>query len=149
MDIPDDDAEAASRGHVCDDAQADGSDRKWHHDLHSLPLAVAQPLAVAPCRQLDTRWLSDAHEVVPLPPDQRDLIGGRGNPPRLCGAGNGLDTLETIIEWSEIPAAAARANDPQPALSLIEGDTASDAETRGSAITVERRITESTTAKHL
>jgi hypothetical protein len=77
------------------------------------------------------------------------LIGGAGNPPRLCRTGNGLDTLEAIIEWSEIPAAAARANDPQPAFPLIECETASDAETRGSAITIERRITESTTAKHL
>ncbi len=66
VDVPDDHAEPAPRRHVRGDPETDCCDREGDHDFHPLALAIAQPLAVPPRRQLDARRFADAHEVITL-----------------------------------------------------------------------------------
>ncbi len=148
VDVPHDHAEPAARRHVRGDTETDRCDGEGDHDFHPLALAIAQPLAVAPRRQLDARRFADAHEVIALPADQCDLIGGRGDSSLACGARYRFDALQAIIEWGEIPAAAAGADDPQPPPPFIESDSPPDAKPRGAAITVKRRVTKRATAEH-
>jgi hypothetical protein len=149
MDVPHNYAEAATGGHVRRNAESNRGDREGHHHFHPLTLAIAQALAVAPRGQLDARRLPHADKIVTAPTNQRDLLGGSGDAAGQRCSRNGLDALESVIEWCEIPATAARAHNPQPALPLIERDATSDAQTGWATITVKRRVTESTTAKHL
>ena len=148
VEIPDHDSESATRRDVRSDAETDGGDGERNHDLHALPLAVAESLAVAPRRQLDTRRFPDAHEVVAFPPNQGDLVGRCGDTSVARGASNRFDALEAIVERREIPAATARADDPEPALPFVEGDPPANAKTRRATITVKPSITECATAKH-
>ena len=148
MDVPHDQAEATARGHVGGDTEADRGDGQGNDDFHALALAVPQALAVAPCRELHPRRLTDAHEVIPLPADQRDLCSRRRHAAEARRAGDGLNSFQPIIEWGEIPAAAARADDPQPALPLVKRDPTAHTETGWTAVAVERRVAESTSTKH-
>src|SRR5712671_2364048 len=148
MHIPDDHAKAAARRHVGGNAEPDRGDREGHDDFQALPLAIAQPLSVTPRRQLDARRFADAHEVIALPTDQRDLLGGCGDSSLTRRASHGLDFLQSIIEWREIPATAARTDDPQPPSPFIERDSPSDPKARGASITVKCGVTERTTAEH-
>src|SRR5262249_13360923 len=146
--VPHDDPEPATRGDVGRDTEADGGDGEWHDDLQALALPVPETLTVTPRRQLDAWRLADAHEVVALPADQRDLLGGRGDAALQRGTRDGFDAFEAIVKRGEIPATTPRANDPEPSLPLIERDAATDTEARGPAISVKCGVTEGTTAKH-
>ena len=101
-----------------------------------------------PGRQLDTRRFPHAHKVVAFPPNQRDLIGRCSDPSVACGAGHRFDAFETIVERREIPAATARAHDPEPASPFVEGNPPADTESGRATITVKCRITKGTTAEH-
>src|SRR5438093_6588395 len=128
MDAPDHQAEAAARRNVGGNAESDRGYREGHDDFHALALAIAQPLAIPPRRQLDARRFADAYEVIALPADQRDLLGRCRDPSETRRASDGLDLFEPIIERGEIPATAPRADDPQPTLPLIERDSPPDTE---------------------
>src|SRR3989442_2281847 len=120
--------------------------RDWSSDVCSSDLP--QALAVAPGRELHPRRLTDAHEVIPLPADQRDLCSRRRHAAQARRAGDGLNSFQPIIEWGEIPAAATWADDPQPALPLVKRDPTAHTETGWTAVAVERRVAESTGTKH-
>src|SRR5258708_39520350 len=120
MDVPHNQAEATARSNVRGDTETDRGDGQRYDDFHALALAVPQAFAVAPGRELHPRRLTDAHEVIPLPANQRDLRGRRRHAAEARRAGDGFNTLQPIIEWGEIPAATAPAPDPQPGLPPLQ-----------------------------
>jgi len=148
MDVPNHQAKASARCDVGGDTEPDRGDGQGNDDFHALALAVPQTFAVAPRRELHARRLTDAHEVVALPPDQRDLRGRRGHAAQACRVSDGFNALQAIIEWREIPAAATRAHDPQPALPLVKRNATAHTKTGWTAVAVERRVAESTSMKH-
>src|SRR2546430_502549 len=88
------------------------------------------------------RRLADAHQVVPLPPDQRDLFARRRHATIACGTRQRVDSLEAVVQRREVPARALRADHPQPALPLVERETTSHPESRGPAVAVELAVAE-------
>src|SRR5262245_51560436 len=147
MDVPYDHAKPAARRDIRRDTQTDRRDRERHDHFQPLALAIAQPLAVAPGRELDPRWLPDADEVVALPPNQRDLVRRGGNAPLTRHARERFDPLQPVVKGSEIPATASGTHDPEPALPLIEREPPAHAQPRGSTIAVKVCVAEGTTAK--
>src|SRR5438034_8520100 len=117
---------------------------RHHQDLHSFPTRRSSDLR----RQLDARRFADAYEIVALPADQRDLLGGRCDSSLTRRASHGLDPFQPIIEGREIPATAAGADHPQAPLPFIERDSPSDTEARGAAISVKCRVTKRATTEH-
>src|SRR5439155_22691710 len=107
-----------------------------------------RPLAMAPGRELDPRGLPHLNEVVTLPPNQGHLIGSGGNAPLARGAGHGVDPVQPVVEGGEVPAAAFRADDPEPSLPLVERQPATDAEPGRTTVAIERRVAEGAAAEH-
>src|SRR5205823_11127517 len=63
-------------------------------------------------------------------------------------AGHGLDVLDPVVEWGEIPPGAFRADHPEAAFPFVEGQPAPDAESRWAAVAVELAVTERAGPKH-
>src|SRR5213596_1628801 len=108
----------------------------------------ALTLAVAPCRELHAARLPDSHQVVALPPDQGDLLGGGGHAAAVRGARQCFDLFEAIVEWSQVPARALRADHPEATFPLIEREPPSDAEPRRAAVAVELAVAEGAGSVH-
>src|SRR5438034_7211093 len=70
---------------------------RHHQDLHSFPTRRSSDLR----RQLDARRFADAYEIVALPADQRDLLGGRCDSSLTRRASHGLDPFQPIIRSEE------------------------------------------------
>src|SRR2546426_10762206 len=83
-----------------------------------------------------------SHQVVPLPPDQRDLFARRRHATIACRTRQRVDPLEAVVQRREVPARALRADHPQPALPLVERETTSHPESRGPAVAVELAVAE-------
>src|SRR2546425_12682918 len=84
--------------------RAHGGDRDGHDELELLAAPRLEALAVAPRRELHTARLPDSHQVVALPPDQRDVLGGGGHAAAVRGARQCFDLFEAIVEWTQVPA---------------------------------------------
>src|SRR5439155_12821101 len=65
-----------------------------------------------------------------------------------CGARQRLDLFQAIVERSEIPARALRADHPEATLPLVEREPPSDAEPRGAAVAVELAVAEGASVIH-
>src|SRR5205823_5740837 len=107
-----------------------------------------EPLAVAPCGELEARRLADPDEVVPVPPDQRHLCGRRRHASLAGGARERFDPLETLIQRRQVPAGALVTDDPEPALPLVEREPLPDAQAGGPAVTVEPAVAEGAGLEH-
>src|SRR5437867_7389612 len=146
--VPHEHAHGAARRHIDGDREPNGGDRYRHDELELLAAPRSEPLAVAPRRELDAPRLPDSHEVVALPPDQGDLLSGGGHAAFAGGARQRLDLFQAIVERSEVPARALRADHPEATLPLVEREPPSDAEPGGAAVAVERAVAEGAGAIH-
>src|SRR6266704_3997736 len=146
--VPHEHTDGAAGGDVHRDGEPHGRYGHRHDELQLLAPARPQPLAVAPRGELHAWWLPDANQVVSLPADQGDLLARGGHATGVRGARHRLDPLEPVVERGEVPARAARADHPQPAPPLVEGEALADAEPRGPAVAVELAVAERAGAVH-
>src|SRR4029077_10973059 len=79
---------------------------------------------------------------VPLPPEQRALLGRREQPAGGGRADHALDALEAIVERREVPAPAFGTDDPQTPFPFVDRQAPPDAESRGPAVAVEAAVAE-------
>jgi hypothetical protein len=140
--VPDEHAERSAGRDVHRHGHAERGDRERQDEFHLLAAPGFEALAVSPRRELEPRRLAHLHEVVRLPPDQRDLRGRGGDAARARRARQGLDLLPALFQGREIPAAAPGADYPQPALPLVECQPPADAEPRGATVAVQLAVAE-------
>src|SRR3989449_6925671 len=136
------------RRYVHGDGEAHRGDGERHHELQLLAAARLEALAVAPRRELESRGLAYPDQVVPLPPDERHLLGGGRDASLVGGAGEALDALETVVERCQVPAGALGTDDPEAAPPFVERQAPADAEPGGTAVAVQLAVTEGAGAIH-
>src|SRR5437879_8971054 len=96
--VPYEHSDGAAGGDVDRDGEPHRRDGHGYDEPQLLPTARPQPLAVAPRGELEAWRLADAHQVVPLPPDQRDLLARRGDATVARGSSQGVDPLAAVVE---------------------------------------------------
>src|SRR2546426_3791000 len=127
---------------------AQRGDGEGQDEFHLLAPPGLEAFPVSPRRELEPWRLAHLYEVVRLPPDQGDLRGRGGDAALARRAPQRLDFLPALFQGCEIPAAAFRADHPQPALPLVECEPPADPEPRGATVAVQLAVAESAGRVH-